>query len=158
MVRKRILPVVVSDPSFSTAEGSATSTSGIGSEYKPAISSSDGELALPDAEARIGRKEKPDRRVGQWLAGIGNVGLALCRLEVMTDLQVPGETASAGYNPQKDEFVVSAGTGRAAEGEEVAGGGDGDGEGAPAVGGPQLKVRAFVPEWLRKELAKPAEH
>ncbi|KAM7188667.1 putative transferase CAF17, mitochondrial [Naviculisporaceae sp. PSN 640] len=136
VVRKRILPVVVSDPSV-PSEGSDI-TSGLESGYKPAISLS-GQLALPDSEARIGRKEKPDRRVGQWLAGIGNVGLALCRLEVMTDLQVPGETASAGYNPEKDEFVVNAGTGGAVEGEE-------------------LKVKAFVPEWLRKELEQPTAH
>ncbi|KAM7195729.1 putative transferase CAF17, mitochondrial [Rhypophila sp. PSN 637] len=145
VVRKRILPVVVSTADSELSDGF---------DYRSAISSSSGSddalLSLPDTEARIGRKEKPDRRVGQFLSGIGNVGLALCRLEVMTDLQVPGEPAAAGYNPEKDEFVVSAGSGRAAIG-------DGEEETAvPPTGGPQLRVRAFVPEWLRKELEKPA--
>ncbi|KAK4212406.1 hypothetical protein QBC37DRAFT_194155 [Rhypophila decipiens] len=148
VVRKRILPVVVS----STTEDGGELSSSDGFDYRPAITSSGGDqaLSLPATEARIGRREKPDRRVGQFLSGIGNVGLALCRLEVMTDLQVPGETAAAEYNPEKDEFVVSAGTGQGVVGE---------GEEKTAVapgGGPQLKVRAFVPEWLRKELEKPA--
>ncbi|KAK3332499.1 putative transferase CAF17, mitochondrial [Cercophora scortea] len=49
------------------------------------------------AERRIGRVGKKDRRAGKWLKGLGNVGLALCKLEVMTDFTVAGETAMAGW-------------------------------------------------------------
>ena len=130
VVRKRILPVMVYGDQEDVSNKMV---------YQPSVRLDGKEVSLPGPEARITRKEKPDRRVGQWLAGMGNIGLAVCRLETMTDIQVPGETASTGYDPERDEFVVSGG------GEEG---------GEP---GPQLKVKAFVPEWMRSELVKPAQ-
>lgn len=84
-------------------------------------------------ETSIGRVEKKGRSAGKWLAGIGNVGLALCRLEIMTDLRLPGEASSGtGFSPG-DEFVLT---------EKV----EGDGSGR------KVKVKAFVPAWLRQGL------
>ena len=63
------------------------------------------------------------RSAGRVLAAMGNVGLALCRLEVMTDVRVSAEGGS--YQPGQ-EFCV---------------GGDED-----------KKIVAFVPAWLRERL------
>src|SRR3569833_1127599 len=79
----------------------------------------------------IGRAEKKARSAGKWLRGLGNVGLALCRLETMTVLAAPGE--SAAFDSER-EFVMLGRTG----------GGDGD-EFA-------VRVKAFVPVCLRRGL------
>jgi folate-binding protein YgfZ len=64
------------------------------------------------------------RPAGRFLASVGNIGLALCRLENMTDLRV---SAEGGTYKEGIEFsVASAGEGSA-----------------------NVKVKAFVPEWLR---------
>lgn len=63
------------------------------------------------------------RSAGKILGSVGNVGLALCRLEMMTDLRV---SAEGGSYKEGQEFCV---------------GGD---EG--------VRVKAFVPEWLRIKL------
>ncbi|KAF4585669.1 aminomethyl transferase [Ophiocordyceps camponoti-floridani] len=81
-------------------------------------------------DASIGRFGKKGRSAGKWLRGVGNVGLGLCRLEIMTDLVLPGEQAAATYRAG-DEFVVEWGQGRSA------------------------KVKAFVPDWLRRALDEP---
>ncbi len=71
------------------------------------------------------------------MKGMGNIGLGLCRLEVMTGVQLPGETASAAFRPE-DEFVL-----------EWGGGGEGEGEDGTKSG---VKVKAFVPDWVRAGL------
>ncbi|GJN77408.1 aminomethyl transferase [Purpureocillium lilacinum] len=81
-------------------------------------------------ETSIGRFGKRGRSAGKWLAGIGNVGLGLCRLEIMTDVVLPGEQAAATFTPD-DEFVLEWG-----EEESKS----------------SVKVKAFVPEWLRRGL------
>ncbi|KAG5962930.1 hypothetical protein E4U58_003722 [Claviceps cyperi] len=83
------------------------------------------------AETSIGRYGKRGRSAGKWLKGVGNIGLALCRLEIMTDVALPGEQAAATYRSE-DEFVLEWG-----EGENKS----------------SVKVKAFVPEWLRSGLA-----
>jgi folate-binding protein YgfZ len=75
-------------------------------------------------ETSIGRVEKRGRSAGKWLAGVGNIGLGLCRLEIMTDVQVSGE--SGGYK-DGDEFKLEW---------------EADGGGQEVV-----KAKAFVPQW-----------
>ncbi|KAH8176175.1 aminomethyltransferase folate-binding domain-containing protein [Sarocladium implicatum] len=119
VVRKRILPCLVY-PKEAPQPQSLT--------YDPAASIQ--AEAIP-TEKSIGRFEKRGRSAGKWLRGVGNVGLALCRLETMTDVTLPGElAATSGFNAE-DEFVVEWG----GEGEEQG-----------------VKVKAFVPEWLRAGL------
>ena len=74
-------------------------------------------------ETSIGRWEKRGRSAGKFLTGVGNVGLGLCRLEIMTDVLIQGE--AGGYR-EGDEFKVEW------EGDE---------------GSEIVKLKAFVPSW-----------
>lgn len=125
VVRKRILPCVIYEKEHAAptelqyhAEGAAL-----------ALESATADMIPRDTS--IGRFEKRGRSAGKWLKGVGNVGLGLCRLEIMTDVVLPGETASAAFSPE-DEFVLEWGD----EGSRTG-----------------VKVKAFVPDWLRKGLA-----
>lgn len=117
VVRKRVLPVQLyaSDPPKELA-------------YDP--SSVDG------GDIPFGAKIKPAGAVGRtpatarWIAGVGNVGLAVCRLEMMTDVRVSADDG-ASFVPGAEFEVVP---------------GDGGG------GGGALRARAFVPEWLRRSI------
>ncbi|RDA83061.1 hypothetical protein CP532_3859 [Ophiocordyceps camponoti-leonardi (nom. inval.)] len=110
VVRKRILPCVVYDGAEPTD-----------------LTYDAGQASLVPRDTSIGRFGKKGRSAGKWLRGIGNIGLGLCRLEIMTDLSLPGEQAAATYRAG-DEFVVEWDDGRSA------------------------KVKAFVPAWLRRIL------
>lgn len=119
VVRKRVLPCMIYDkhsPAPSTLQYAAEPSEAVDAERIP-------------TETSIGRFEKRGRSAGKWLKGVGNVGLALCRLEIMTDVALPGETAAAAFAAE-DEFIMEFG-----EGKE---------EG--------VKVKAFVPDWLRAGL------
>ncbi|KFZ12638.1 hypothetical protein V501_04111 [Pseudogymnoascus sp. VKM F-4519 (FW-2642)] len=109
VVRKRILPVQL----YGAKEDEPQTL-----EYKPEV-----EIAAPPAETQIGRFEKRGRSAGKWLKGVGNVGLALCRLEIMTNA-MQGE--GAGYK-EGDEFKFEWKTEDGAEN--------------------LVKVKAFVPAW-----------
>ncbi|OBT61344.1 hypothetical protein VE03_09311 [Pseudogymnoascus sp. 23342-1-I1] len=109
VVRKRILPVQL----YGTKEDEPQTL-----EYKPEV-----EIQGPPAETQIGRFEKRGRSAGKWLKGVGNVGLALCRLEIMTNA-MQGE--GAGYK-EGDEFKFEWKTEDGAEN--------------------LVKVKAFVPAW-----------
>lgn len=111
VVRKRILPVML----YGKDEPMPTTL-----EYSP---ERDLAATVPK-ETNIGRFEKRGRGAGKWLAGVGNIGLGLCRLEIMTDTVIQGE--GGGYQ-EGDEFKLEW---------EVEGG---DAE--------MLKVKAFVPSW-----------
>ncbi|KAJ4403302.1 ccr4 associated factor [Gnomoniopsis sp. IMI 355080] len=121
VVRKRVLPVMIYD----------------GAEQPPQQLAYDASCPLDAAavpvDTSIGRLEKKGRSAGKWLRGVGNVGLTLCRLEIMTDLALPGETAATTYTPT-DEFVMERQASE--EGQE----------------GFKVKVKAFVPDWLRQGL------
>jgi folate-binding protein YgfZ len=122
VVRKRILPCMIYD--VDKAEPQTLT-------YEPESSSPQSLTAgMVPTETSIGRYEKRGRSAGKWMKGVGNIGLGLCRLEIMTDIALPGEQAAATYKPG-DEFVLEWG-------EE-------DGKNA-------VKVKAFVPEWLRAGL------
>ncbi|KAJ2892405.1 putative folate-binding protein [Zalerion maritima] len=131
VVRKRILPVVVYGPhrgeprwlEYHNDPELTVVPSNLCAEHIP-------------PETEVGRYKKKGRSAGKFLKGIGNVGLALCRLEVMTSVQVPGTEGAGlvggGFNPD-DEFYMKIGR----EMREPA----------------EVKVKAFVPEWLREGLA-----
>lgn len=113
VVRRRILPVVLypasSAPPEKIAYDAETATG------QPAAGT----------EIKIqGKRGKP----GKWINGVGNVGLAMCRLELMTDLQVTGEPSTFSA---EDRFVVKG------EGEE------------------EMGVKAFVPDWMRSKIRAP---
>ncbi|KAK3956847.1 putative transferase caf-17, mitochondrial [Pseudoneurospora amorphoporcata] len=132
VVRKRILPCIL------YSKGAAPEIPADGPGQLEALE----KLLKPEVEegvkaemipqgASIDKVDKKSRSApGKWLRGIGNVGLALCRLEVMTDTVLPGETPGM-YSPEQD-FVVSLG-----------------GEEGSEVEAKKVKVKAFVPFWLK---------
>ncbi|KAE9372300.1 Aminomethyltransferase folate-binding domain-containing protein [Stipitochalara longipes BDJ] len=111
VVRKRVLPVML----YGVDENVPDSL-----KYLPEKVL--GVESIP-RETSIGRVEKRGRSAGKWLSGVGNIGLGLCRLEIMTDVQVSGE---AGGYKEGDEFKLEW---------------DGD------SGQETVKVKAFVPPW-----------
>ena len=122
VVRKRILPCVVYEPEHAIPQTLA---------YHPDDTLLETITAdMIPRDTSIGRFEKRGRSAGKWLKGVGNIGLGLCRLEIMTDITLPGETAAAAFSAD-DEFVLDWGE-----------------EGAKN----QVKVKAFVPDWLRRGL------
>ncbi|KAI1129636.1 hypothetical protein F5Y10DRAFT_149025 [Nemania abortiva] len=131
VVRKRILPCAL------YGEGEVMPTS---LEYRP-----DTSLCVSDdlRGLTIGRLGKKGRSTGTFLAGTGNVGLALCRVQLMSDLVVPNDTATLEFDPTA-EFVIQPSK---------------DEEGKPAAEGVDtktVKVKAFVPDWLRHRLDEDA--
>ncbi|KAI1757413.1 Aminomethyltransferase folate-binding domain-containing protein [Xylaria castorea] len=134
VVRKRILPCML------YGEGSAVPTS---LEYRPdAIPSVvGGDDGVDLRGLTIGRHGKKGRSTGMFLASTGNIGLALCRVQLMSDLVVPNDTATLEFDPAA-EFVVQPTTTKDAEGKDVAETGDKE----------TVKVKAFVPDWLRRRL------
>ncbi|KAF1346130.1 hypothetical protein BDV97DRAFT_378999 [Delphinella strobiligena] len=116
VVRRRILPVTLYDTASTPPEKA---------HYDPSTS-----LSLPTQDADIkavGKRGKP----GKWIAGLGNVGIAMCRVEMMTDLVVTGEPSSYSTD---DRFVIMAGT----EGSRE-----------------EIGVKAFVPDWIRGKVRPP---
>lgn len=81
--------------------------------------------------AKCGARGRSGRSTGKWLGGYGNIGLALCRLETMTDLSLTAE--GSAFNAENDEFEVSWQDGETKEDKSV-------------------KVKAFVPPWLRQAI------
>ena len=121
VVRKRILPVQLYDSEETKSPDIL--------HYNP-----DTNLALPPSDANIRKTDKKGRSAGKWLGGVGNVGLALCRLEVMTDTTLTSEGSQ--WDPEaKFEIAWES------EGEK----------------GGRVNVKAFVPEWhaTRAEVLTP---
>lgn len=122
VVRKRILPCVIYDKAKAAPPSLV---------YEPESGSPETLTAdMIPAETSIGRSGKRGRSAGKWLRGVGNIGLGLCRLEIMTDVVLPGEQAAATFK-DGDEFELEWG-----EEDNKSG----------------VKVKAFVPEWLRRRL------
>ncbi|PGH04601.1 mRNA-decapping enzyme subunit 2 [Blastomyces parvus] len=119
VVRKRILPVQLYDVDEPMPE---TDMPNYSSESK---------LVLPPTGANIAKvSSRKGRSAGKFLSGVGNIGLALCRLEMMTDIAFTEE--SSQYSPDQ-EFKISW-EADAEAGVEEAG---------------ELKVKALVPPWTR---------
>ncbi|EEH10017.1 conserved hypothetical protein [Histoplasma capsulatum G186AR] len=119
VVRKRILPVQLYDIDETMPK---TETPYYSSESK---------LVLPPAGANIAKvSSKKGRSAGKFLSGVGNIGLALCRLEMMTDIAFTDE--SSQYGPDQ-EFKISW---------------EADPEAGVEKTG-ELKVKALVPPWMR---------
>ena len=113
VVRKRILPVQIYDP-------------GDGAKPPDGLTyDENSKMVLPPKGANISRVDKKGRSAGKWLGGVGNIGLALCRLEVMTDTVLTGEGSQ--WDPEH-EFKVAW---EPEEGKE----------------GGEVKIKAFVPYW-----------
>lgn len=123
IVRKRILPVQIHSDSDPIPKNQTRS------QYNPIAA-----LPQPPNEANIskcGAKGRSGRSTGKWLGGFGNIGLALCRLETMTDVSLTAEGSQ--YNDSSDEFEVTWQEGETGEDRKV-------------------KVKAFVPPWLRQAM------
>ena len=123
VARKRILPVQL----YTGDQNAVTATE------TPVYDPSAG-LPVPPSESNIAKAgARRGRSAGKFLNGIGNIGLALCRLEMMTDLTLTGEGTQ--YTPDQ-EFKVSW-TG----GEEGSSGASEAGE---------VKLKALIPPWTRE--------
>jgi hypothetical protein len=119
VVRKRILPVQLYHEG--NQPGSETPV------YDPQTT-----ISLPPAGANISKTGgRKGRSAGKFITGIGNVGLGICRLEMMTDITLTGE--SSQYVPSQ-EFKVS------------------DGEAQQSADGQDVRIKAFVPPWLREHI------
>ena len=115
VVRKRILPVQL----FKAGENNT------GQAEHAVFDSFKGDLSSQlETGSNIKPVNKRGRSTGKWLAGVGNIGLALCRLEMMTDLVLMGE----GTWSEEDQFRVESGH------TEDAG---------------DVYIKAFVPSWQR---------
>lgn len=121
VVRKRILPVQLYNDELKQP-----------STLDVPIFDPNASLPLPPPGANISRiSARKGRSAGKFLNGVGNVGLALCRLEMMTDIALTGEGSQYDAN---QEFKVSW---------------DDEGEGAQGTS-VEVKAKALVPPWLRE--------
>ncbi|BDD55908.1 ccr4 associated factor [Monascus purpureus] len=119
VVRKRILPVQL----YNDAQDVAATTD------MPVYNPSSSTLPVPPSGSNISRVGgRKGRSAGKFLGGIGNIGLANCRLEMMTDINLTGDGTQ--YNPEH-EFKLSL---DAVEGESAA----------------EVKVKAILPPWLKE--------
>ena len=93
VVRKRILACQIYDDAHPIPGGQSVP------EYKAGT-----ELQLPPSESNISKlSTRKGRSTGKWLGGIGNIGLALCRLEMMTDVQLTADATN--YKPEEEYRV-----------------------------------------------------
>ncbi|KAF3903472.1 hypothetical protein ABW20_dc0106613 [Dactylellina cionopaga] len=111
IVRKRILPVQL----YNSVEPLKNTTP----VYDPEFGAT---LPVIPSGSNISRVNKKARSAGKFFGNVGNIGLAVCRLEIMTGVSLGGEGPS--FDQEVDEFKVDL------EGEER-----------------MVKIRAFVPEW-----------
>lgn len=132
VVRKRILPCIVYDKSAAPPQSLHYDPEGAESPNTPPSPEAITADMIPQ-DTSIGRYGKRGRSAGKWLKGVGNIGLGLCRLEIMTGIQLPGETAATAFHPD-DEFLLEWG---------------GDDESGTRSG---VKVKAFVPDWVQAGL------
>jgi folate-binding protein YgfZ len=120
VVRKRILPCQIYDASTS-----------LPAEQNDPAYDPEARIAIPPPESNMSKasSRRKGRSTGKWLGGVGNIGLALCRLEMMTDIQLTADATN--YDPN-EEYKVQWG------------GGEDDGE------SPEVKVKPFVPAWVQQ--------
>ncbi|KAI4155377.1 MAG: hypothetical protein LQ340_001019 [Diploschistes diacapsis] len=129
VVRKRILPCILyqdpGNPPTKLAYEDASVSKGLADSVPPG------------ADVKSAMEEgKKARSKGKWLAGVGNIGLALCRLEDMVGLGPTGEKTENW--DRINEWCL-----------------DWEDQGAEAKG---LRITGFVPHWWaqrREALKKP---
>ena len=124
VVRKRILPVQLYPLESRAPERLSYDASAV-----------DAALMPPSGATIYRRGDDKKRSAGKFLRGIGNVGLALCRLETMTDF-VPGISSGMkdAFSPDH-EFQV-----------------DWSEEGNDAKIAGCVGVKAFVPDWWPRNI------
>lgn len=113
VVRKRLLPV-----QFYSSDASSPSRL----EYDANWAGDQ-----PSVGADIKKAEGRGRSAGKVMTTAGNIGLGLCRLEMMTDVRL---TAEGGMYKDGDEFAIQS-----VEGADK-----------------EMRIKAFVPEWIRSKL------
>jgi mRNA-decapping enzyme subunit 2 len=121
VVRKRILPCQLYDK-----DGPPPSDQQEGPEYRP-----ESGIVLPPPGSNISKLKAKGRgrSSGKWLDGVGNIGLALCRLEMMTDIQLTADCTN--FDPTEQYKVQWQMGGETGEQKEV-------------------MLKPFVPNWLRE--------
>jgi folate-binding protein YgfZ len=134
VVRKRILPVqlyvggdgdtTILPPPTRLGYGLLAHSGGWREVHGPT-------LPLPPRGATIARADGKGRSAGKWLGGVENVGLALCRLDAMTDQITPRQSVC--------KFVWDSEEGKSVEEDEVERMKRG------------LRVLAFIPSWHHDE-------
>lgn len=122
VVRKRVLPVVLYGKGQARPERLEYRAQGEDWKMPPA-----GENVVPSDKGRA-------RSAGKWIGGVGNIGLAVCRLEMMTDMVLTGEETR--WRPEA-EFTTKWV-------DDDGGGGDGTEE--------EVRIKAFVPDWIRGQI------
>lgn len=128
VVRKRIVPVQL----YAGDQG------GVGQGDVPVYDPTT-ELPLPPSGTNIMKSGgRRGRSAGKFLTGVGNIGLALCRLEMMTDIVLTGDGVQ--YSPG-DEFKVSWSKASSNNSE--------DGVPEEQQSG-EVKLKALVPSWTRE--------
>ncbi|USW49470.1 Putative GTP-binding protein TrmE/Aminomethyltransferase GcvT, domain 1 [Septoria linicola] len=117
VVRRRVLPITIYDTAGNDAEKL---------EFSPAAEVDAGSLVGSD----IKKDDKRKRSTGKIIAGIGSIGLGMCRLEQMTDLKVTAEDSS--FKPE-DKFL------------------------AQTADGQEFGIKAHVPDWVRGSIREPKQ-
>lgn len=114
VVRRRILPISL----YQSGQQPPRTL-----EYDPSLS-------IPAVQHGVDtrRDDARKRPTGKLVISIGNIGLAMCRLEQMSDLKVSGEGSS--FSPG-DQFMVQTGDDQ------------------------QVRLKAFVPDWVRGQIREP---
>jgi len=127
VVRKRIMPCQIYDERYPVEKN-----------QELPVYIGDTNLPAPPSESNITKASArgKGRSIGKWLNGVGNIGLALCRLEIVTDIQLTGE--GTHYDPN-EEFKV---------------GWEPDENGKPTK---EVKVKPIMLPWLRKEIMESIE-
>ncbi|KAI9678653.1 MAG: Iron-sulfur clusters incorporation protein [Caeruleum heppii] len=154
VVRKRIVPVRVYAVDDEETPTSLTDHPSSSSDRSP---------DLPPSGTPVHKPTDPKKRsVGKFLAGIHDVGLALCRLESMTALKLPGSSTAGSVRRRRDgggEEGDGGEGGRRFVGEWVEGGQDDGGGGGKGDGSGkeeerrQVGIKAFVPGWWPGDLS-----
>ena len=114
VVRRRILPIALYPHGQEPPETL---------QYDPSTS-----ISALENGVDVRRDDRRKRTTGKFVASVGNIGLAMCRLEQMSDLKVSGEASS--FSPE-DKFIVQNAAG------ELTG------------------LKAFVPDWVRGQIREP---
>ncbi|OAP63064.1 hypothetical protein AYL99_02291 [Fonsecaea erecta] len=123
VVRKRILPCQLYDADEQPLPPADQELP----EYKPGV-----DMPHPPPGSNICKLKAKGRgrSSGKWLAGVGNIGLALCRLEMMTDIQLTADRTN--YDPA-EQYKVQWEAGEGVEQQQLG-----------------VMLKPFVPQWLRE--------